>query len=98
MECQETVVSSLSWSLLLVAVAYLWVQTRTRTPYGRYGLSGCRCCPAQLGWFLQELPSFLVPLLLLLPLLLPGADGPEGPDARHRMLLLGAFMLHYFHR
>lgn len=85
--------SFLSWFLLLMAVAFLWEQTRTKTAYGRYGLPGYRCCPAKLGWFLQELPSFLVPLLLLL--LVPRADGPDGG---FRILLLGAFMLHYFHR
>lgn len=93
--------SLLSWLLLLMAVAFLWEQRRTRTAYGRYGLPGYRCCSAQLGWFLQELPSFLVPLLMLLPMLLSrtdGADAPKGPDGSYRMLLLGAFMLHYFHR
>ncbi|XP_075907419.1 3-oxo-5-alpha-steroid 4-dehydrogenase 2-like [Nelusetta ayraudi] len=93
MECQETMVSCLSWLLLLSAVAFLREQTRTRVAYGRYWLPGDRCCPARLGWFLQELPSFLVPLLLLL--LVPRADGPDGG---YRILLLGAFMFHYFHR
>lgn len=98
MKCQETLVSSLSWSMLLMAVAYLWSQRRAKAAYGRYGKPVSRCCPAQLGWCLQELPSFLVPLLLLLPLLVSGADGADGPDGSHRMLLLGTFMLHYFHR
>lgn len=85
--------SCLSWLLLLSAVAFLREQTRTRMAYGRYRLPGERCCPARLGWFLQELPSFLVPLLMLL--LVPRAHGPVGG---YRILLLGAFMLHYFQR
>ncbi|XP_053275633.1 3-oxo-5-alpha-steroid 4-dehydrogenase 2a [Pleuronectes platessa] len=91
MECMEGAVSSLSWSLVCGGALYLWHQTRVRTAYGRYMSAESRCCPAALGWFLQEVPSFLLPVLLLL---LPGDPGP-GPG---RTLLLCTFTLHYFHR
>lgn len=91
MECRDTVVSYLSWALVSAGVAFLLQQTRRHTPYGRYRLAERRCCPARLAWFLQEVPAFLLPLLLLL---LPEA----GSHRSGRTLLLCAFMLHYFHR
>uniref|UniRef100_A0A8D0D3X6 Steroid-5-alpha-reductase, alpha polypeptide 2a n=1 Tax=Sander lucioperca TaxID=283035 RepID=A0A8D0D3X6_SANLU len=66
MECREAVVSSLSWALIAGGALYLLQQTRSHTPYGRYAPPGeSRCCPARLGWFLQEVPAFLLPLLIL---------------------------------
>ncbi|XP_035032700.1 3-oxo-5-alpha-steroid 4-dehydrogenase 2 [Hippoglossus stenolepis] len=91
MKCVEGAVSSLSWSLVCGGPLYLWHQTRSRVLYGRYVSADSRCCSATLGWFLQEVPSFLLPLLLLL---LPGDPGP-GPG---RTLLLCTFTFHYFHR
>ncbi|XP_008297108.1 3-oxo-5-alpha-steroid 4-dehydrogenase 2-like [Stegastes partitus] len=95
MECREATVSFLSWALIVGGGLYLRHQTRTGALYGRYVSANSRCCPARLGWFLQEVPSFLLPLLLLL---LPGQRDAEQRDAGRRLLLLGSFMLHYFHR
>ncbi|KAM7394838.1 hypothetical protein PAMP_021618 [Pampus punctatissimus] len=94
MECRESAVSYLSWALIIAGVAYLWHQTRHHTQYGRYvNPATGRCCPASVGWFLQELPAFLLPLLLLL------TEEPAGTGTRAgRTLLLCTFMLHYFHR
>ncbi|KAF3688204.1 3-oxo-5-alpha-steroid 4-dehydrogenase 2 [Channa argus] len=68
MECQEGAVSCLSWALIVGGAAFLWYQTRSRSAaqYGRYTPAGRRCCSARLGWFLQEVPAFALPLLLLL--------------------------------
>ncbi|XP_067115787.1 3-oxo-5-alpha-steroid 4-dehydrogenase 2-like [Osmerus mordax] len=93
MECRESFLQFLSWGLIFCALAYFVRQTKTHTPYGRY--VGCdgppgRTCPAKLAWFLQELPSFLVPVLLVLT-----------TDSQHslgRNLLLWTFCLHYFQR
>uniref|UniRef100_A0A8C9Z9A1 Steroid-5-alpha-reductase, alpha polypeptide 2a n=1 Tax=Sander lucioperca TaxID=283035 RepID=A0A8C9Z9A1_SANLU len=72
-------------------------QTRSHTPYGRYAPPGeSRCCPARLGWFLQEVPAFLLPLLILL--YTDAEPGNTGDKSTGRTLLLGTFMLHYFHR
>ncbi|KAM4583630.1 3-oxo-5-alpha-steroid 4-dehydrogenase 2a [Odontesthes bonariensis] len=91
MECRQTAVSFLSWGLIAGGAAYLLHQTRICALYGRYTPPSWRCVPARLGWFLQEVPSLLVPLLLLLR-----AGPPEpGPGAA---LLLCTFMLHYFYR
>ncbi|KAM9362512.1 3-oxo-5-alpha-steroid 4-dehydrogenase 2a [Symphorus nematophorus] len=92
MECQEAAVSHLSWALVVGGVAYLLRQAHTHTPYGRYAPpTRGRRCPARLAWFLQEVPSFVLPLLLLLQSEEPRA----GPG---RTLLLCTFILHYFHR
>lgn len=93
MECKENVIHYLSWGFIVGAVAYLLQQTRTQTPYGRYvtldGTPG-RTCPAKLAWFLQELPSFLVPMLLLL--------STDTQPSLGKDLLLWTFCLHYFQR
>ncbi|KAK7929507.1 hypothetical protein WMY93_005902 [Mugilogobius chulae] len=57
--------------------------------YGRYARPSARTVSARLAWFLQELPSFLVPALMACV-----TDG----DAQGRRLLLCTFTLHYFHR
>ncbi|XP_056267005.1 3-oxo-5-alpha-steroid 4-dehydrogenase 2a isoform X2 [Pseudoliparis swirei] len=88
MECRAAAVWSLSWALIVGGVAYLLRQTQSHTPYGRYRPAAGRCRPARLAWFLQEVPAFLLPLLLLL------VTG----ETTGRTLLLSAFMLHYFHR
>ncbi|XP_033480911.2 3-oxo-5-alpha-steroid 4-dehydrogenase 2a [Epinephelus lanceolatus] len=95
MECQDAVVSFLSWTLIIGGAAYLLRQSYTCTPYGRYAPTTvrCCCCSARLGWFLQEVPAFLLPLLLLLTEE-PGTTGDRTGGA----LLLCTFMLHYFHR
>ncbi|XP_040891381.1 3-oxo-5-alpha-steroid 4-dehydrogenase 2-like [Toxotes jaculatrix] len=98
MECCETAVSHLSWALIVGGAVFLWYQTRSHTQYGRYVPAESRCCPARLAWFLQEVPAFLLPLLLLLlteePDIGPGRSGRRSG----RTLLLCTFMLHYFHR
>ncbi|KAM8880327.1 3-oxo-5-alpha-steroid 4-dehydrogenase 2-like [Spinachia spinachia] len=95
MECQQAAVGALSWALLLGGAAYLLQQIRSPAPYGRYVAPGGRRCSARLGWFLQEVPALLVPLLLLL---LTGDRSESTGDRTGRTLLLCTFVLHYFHR
>ncbi|MEQ2219475.1 hypothetical protein XENOCAPTIV_018399 [Xenoophorus captivus] len=89
--CRHAAVSSLSWALVVGAAAYLLRQTRSCGEYGRYTKADSRCWPATLGWFLQEVPAFLVPLLLLL-----SSEEPEAGTGR--TVLIWTFMLHYFYR
>ncbi|XP_040002841.1 3-oxo-5-alpha-steroid 4-dehydrogenase 2a [Xiphias gladius] len=96
MECREAFIFYLSWAMIASGVAYLWRQTRSHTQYGRYVPVGHRCCPARLGWFLQEVPAFLLPLLLLL--LTEEPVGAGSGRRTGRTLLLGTFVLHYFQR
>ncbi|XP_008314564.1 3-oxo-5-alpha-steroid 4-dehydrogenase 2a [Cynoglossus semilaevis] len=96
MDCLEGPVSYLSWSLMIGSVLYLWRQTQTHSEYGRYITTGVRSCSARVGWFLQEVPSFLLPLLMIL--LLPPKEALEPRIISGRTLLLSTFMLHYFQR
>ncbi|KAG7486248.1 3-oxo-5-alpha-steroid 4-dehydrogenase 2-like [Solea senegalensis] len=101
MPCLESPVFYLSWSLVVGGALYFWQQTRVHTPYGRYTCERTRCCSARLGWFLQEVPSLLVPLLLLLLLQeeeTGTSPGTSTGTSTGRTLLLCTFMLHYFHR
>ncbi|XP_041641806.1 3-oxo-5-alpha-steroid 4-dehydrogenase 2a [Cheilinus undulatus] len=91
MECHDAAVSYLSWVLIVLGVAFVLRHRRWCALYGRYSPVGGPCVPARLGWFLQEVPAFLLPGLLLL---LTGDELTE-PG---RTLLVGTFMLHYFHR
>uniref|UniRef100_A0AAY4B048 3-oxo-5-alpha-steroid 4-dehydrogenase n=1 Tax=Denticeps clupeoides TaxID=299321 RepID=A0AAY4B048_9TELE len=65
---------------------------KTPATYGRYtALSpGEKLVPAKVAWFFQELPSFVVPLLLLMT--------SDRHSTLGMYLLLGTFCLHYFQR
>ncbi|XP_036390927.1 3-oxo-5-alpha-steroid 4-dehydrogenase 2a [Megalops cyprinoides] len=92
MTYQEDIVQYFSWGLILSGVAFFFKQMRSHTPYGRYVVSPerARMLPAKVAWFLQELPSFLVPMLLLLH-----AHNPSGLG---QTLLICTFCFHYFQR
>ncbi|XP_062866107.1 3-oxo-5-alpha-steroid 4-dehydrogenase 2a [Trichomycterus rosablanca] len=92
MLCQERTVHYLSWSLIIGGLLYFLRQIGTHTPYGRYVEVGGRnvMVPAKVAWLVQELPSFLIPVLLML--------STESTTGLGRNLLLGTFCLHYFHR
>ncbi|KAM9454047.1 3-oxo-5-alpha-steroid 4-dehydrogenase 2a isoform 1-T1 [Clarias gariepinus] len=90
MECMERSVSLLSWTLIIGGVLYLLRQLKEHTQYGRYVEAGGVMVPAKMAWFLQELPSLLVPVLLLL-----STDSSPGLG---RSVLLCTFCLHYFQR
>lgn len=74
-----------------------------RIPYGRYGtdkegffysigLTSCKI-PAKLAWFVQELPSFVIPMYCLL-----NVGGKHVGEVNPNIVLLGMFVLHYFNR
>ncbi|KAJ3614659.1 hypothetical protein NHX12_018230, partial [Muraenolepis orangiensis] len=93
MECQETAVQLVSWTLLLGGPVCCWalMVAGRHTVYGRYADPRDRCVAnTRLVWMIQELPSLLIPLLLFL--------GTESRTGVGRSLLLGTFCLHYFHR
>lgn len=94
------------WKLQLasgVLVTLLTALTPARIPYGRYsgdhfwsgwlGFVTSLKLPARLGWFLQELPAFAVPLFLVL-----NVGGNYVGGFNPNILLLGMFLLHYFNR
>ncbi|KAL2086502.1 hypothetical protein ACEWY4_017561 [Coilia grayii] len=92
MECLEDAVFWCSWAFILCGVAYFFSDRRTTGTYGRYSEAGKDrwMVPARLGWFLQELPAFLVPSLLTL------TTNPR--PGWGKVLLLCTYCLHYFQR
>lgn len=92
MLCQENTIHYCSWIFAVGGVLYLLRQMTTHTPYGRYvdTKSSGMMVPAKAGWLIQELPSFLVPVLLFLT--------TESLQGIGRHLLLWTFCLHYFQR
>ncbi|GAB6026022.1 hypothetical protein CHUAL_012233, partial [Chamberlinius hualienensis] len=69
--------------VILTAVGYSPTET-----YGRYHSWPMWTIPAGFAWFLQESPAFVVPLLLIV----------KSDVKLVNTLVIGVFMLHYFHR
>ena len=68
-----------------------------RIPYGRYGKSALACnmhMSARKAWVLQELPSVVVPLFLVLNVGGAQLGGLVNPN----IILVGMFLLHYVQR
>ncbi|XP_041571194.1 3-oxo-5-alpha-steroid 4-dehydrogenase 2 isoform X2 [Taeniopygia guttata] len=95
MQCLPGLVLALS--SLLGALALLQLSLHLRVP-SRYGKHEERPCPprgrlpARCAWFLQELPSFLVPALLL------ALRSPPRLEPLGCRLLCCLFCWHYFYR
>ena len=81
MSCGMIVCGLLAFVVLLMIPA----------PYGRYSSASWGwLMDSRAAWFMQELPSLLVPVILW-----PCSDaGTKQPNT----LLLGAFIVHYIHR
>ena len=63
-------------------------------PYGRYGSDRYgRPVPAKLAWFLQELPSFLIPVLLIF-----FSEAKHFGSNLANVICLSMMILHYFNR
>ncbi|XP_061546742.1 3-oxo-5-alpha-steroid 4-dehydrogenase 2b [Phycodurus eques] len=92
MHCNENLLNYLSFGMIMAGLWHLYHHRKTQTSYGRHMVHDrhTRLVPARLAWFLQELPAILVPLLLMFT--------PHKPYSVGKMLLLGTFCLHYFHR
>ncbi|KAI5089813.1 3-oxo-5-alpha-steroid 4-dehydrogenase 2, partial [Silurus meridionalis] len=92
MQCMEKSLCFLNWGLIIGGVLYFLRQVKTHTQYGRYVETGAPgvMLPAKVAWFIQELPSVLVPVLLLL-----STDTLQGLG---RSVFLWTFCLHYFQR
>nr|QIS93405.1 steroid 5-a reductase 2 SDR5A2 [Cynops orientalis] len=94
MQCTQDLDLYLSSAICLLGVIMLVSQKFTPATYGKHvdvlKKQTYIMVPAKCGWFLQELPSFLVPFLLVIYSPLPGSPGCR--------LLLLTFCAHYFHR
>lgn len=61
-------------------------------PYGRYSRLGWGICiNVKFAWFVQEIPSFVVPVILMF------ADAP-GLKKAPNVILCSLFLIHYFQR
>uniref|UniRef100_A0A4W3K4C8 Steroid 5-alpha reductase C-terminal domain-containing protein n=1 Tax=Callorhinchus milii TaxID=7868 RepID=A0A4W3K4C8_CALMI len=91
-ECNLYTEYSLASLMLVMAIYNIMEAQKNASPYGRYtppSFSGI-LIPAKIAWFVQELPSFLVPVLLLYR-----SGSLETLGCK---LLLFMFCGHYFHR
>ncbi|XP_039182955.1 3-oxo-5-alpha-steroid 4-dehydrogenase 2 [Crotalus tigris] len=105
MHCLPSLVMTLSALLLILGLLHLLVfcqrpcgygkhEPRQPNPGGNHAAETPRRAhlPARRAWFLQELPAFLVPALLL------ALRNPPGFAPLGCRLLGGMFCGHYFHR
>ncbi|XP_078085635.1 3-oxo-5-alpha-steroid 4-dehydrogenase 2a [Mustelus asterias] len=92
-QCKENVVLFLSCALIILGIAYWKKQQKKVVLYGRYRSESSiakSLIPAKVGWFVQEVPSFVVPVLLIYQ--------SNSLDNLGNKLLLLLFCGHYFHR
>ncbi|XP_008252790.1 3-oxo-5-alpha-steroid 4-dehydrogenase 2 isoform X2 [Oryctolagus cuniculus] len=92
LRCQQSPV--VAGSVTLAALGALTLYLAKPSGYGKYTESlvpGAARLPARAAWFLQELPSFVVPVGIL-------ARQPRSLFGPPGTVLLGLFCTHYFHR
>lgn len=105
MHCLPSLVMTLSALLLILGLLHLLVFCHRPSCYGKHEprqpnpgenhaaeIPRRAHLPARRAWFLQELPAFLVPALLL------ALRNPSGFAPLGCRLLGGMFCGHYFHR
>lgn len=95
MQCYPGLVLALSSLLGALALLQLSLYVRVPSRYGKHEERLCRPrgrLPARCAWFLQELPSFLVPALLL------ALRSPPRLEPLGCRLLCCLFCWHYFYR
>lgn len=87
------VLNFLSYNLLFFGVVVVIVLQFLSTPYGRYARGGWGAgVNARVAWFVQEIPAFVVPLLLVYFTECPKLEFTPNK------ILLGLYLFHYFQR
>ena len=95
---------SLGWFLLILGLFLVVLELlNIQVPYGRYSnnegwissllLTSRIKVPARVGWFFMEMPSFVIPLYLIL-----NVGGQHVGEMNPNIMILGMFVLHYFNR
>ncbi|XP_074844730.1 3-oxo-5-alpha-steroid 4-dehydrogenase 2 [Carettochelys insculpta] len=94
MQCFPSLVLALSSFMAVLAILQLFHSLRQAPCYGKHDKPEHRWprMPSRRAWFLQELPSFLVPALLL------ALRSPPRLEPLACRLLGGMFCGHYFYR
>ncbi|KAM4695328.1 3-oxo-5-alpha-steroid 4-dehydrogenase 2 [Discoglossus pictus] len=94
MQCNQDLDFYLSFCMGAMGLFFLIRQITTPAGYGKHIENSTKqasvMVPAKYGWFIQELPSFLVPVLVIL-------SGKQNNSLGCKMLLF-MFCGHYFHR
>lgn len=93
----------LGWFLLALGVLLVLLdQVKVVVPYGKYSNSKGLLSTvlltdlkvsARMGWFVMEMPSFVIPLYLVF-----NVGGRHVGEVNPNIVLLGMFILHYFNR
>lgn len=105
-EEEANLIKSLCYLLFLSFLGFLiFTVCIHQAPYGRYArqpkwIWGCPL-NARVGWFVQEFPSLVIPLLCLALVMTPrdesNTDG-DGYGKAVNWILLSCFIAHYVHR
>jgi len=82
---------SISYIVTSACVFFILISGIT-APYGRYARTGWGIqINGKAAWFIQEIPSFAVPVILLF-------TDAAGLKKTANLLLLSLFLIHYFQR
>ncbi|KAM9364045.1 3-oxo-5-alpha-steroid 4-dehydrogenase 2b [Pholidichthys leucotaenia] len=91
MHCYVDLVRFISYGMILAGLGHLIFHNRSQRSYGRHRrLAYTMTIPAKVAWFLQEMPSLMIPLFLIF--------SSHKSSTVGKYLLLGTFCLHYFQR
>lgn len=83
----------LSYTFIVLSVFVVCILGYVSAPYGRYSRPGWGpLIPVRLAWFLQELPSLLMPLYILC-----FTECPRAGEWKNKVAL-GLFIFHYIQR
>lgn len=87
-------VESIGWCILALGGLLVVIHCfNVAIPYGKHSKNWGLKIPARMGWFVMEMPSFVLPLYLVF-----NVGGAHVGKINPNVVLLGMFILHYFNR
>ena len=91
---ESTLIHFLSYAMITMGLLTFYLLTHgNRSPYGRYVTAGASLqLNPRLAWFVQELPSFAVPVYLII-----FTSAIKYVNIANKLLVL-MFLCHYFQR
>jgi len=92
---EKTIVMVCAVLKFVVGVIVYFRLLYVSAPYGRYNASSSFVISPKLGWFIQEFPSFSIPVVSIL-LTQMGWIGPKYDWMQ--LMVLSCFIIHYFQR
>ena len=90
-----SILRSSSIGMIVIGAVTFLACSIIAAPYGRYSTARGWgfLVPAKLSWFIMESPNLLMP-----PLIYGYFGSPDCFNSRPNTVLLGMFLMHYFHR